>query len=53
MPSIVHVSDLHFGRPAVPEQIDAIAGLLSDGDLRPAFREAALNRLTPDGLITA
>ncbi len=24
MTSVLHVSDLHFGRPAVPEQIDAI-----------------------------
>jgi 3',5'-cyclic AMP phosphodiesterase CpdA len=29
--SIFHVSDLHFGRPAVPEQIDAIEQLIHDG----------------------
>ena len=30
MPSIVHVSDLHFGRPAVPEQIDAIEAMIQE-----------------------
>ena len=25
---ILHVSDLHFGRPAVPEQIDAIEAMI-------------------------
>ena len=29
--SVFHVSDLHFGRPAVPEQIDAIEQLIQDG----------------------
>ena len=29
--SIFHVSDLHFGRPAVPEQIDAIEALIEEG----------------------
>jgi 3',5'-cyclic AMP phosphodiesterase CpdA len=28
MPSVIHVSDLHFGRPAVPEQIDAIEEMI-------------------------
>ncbi len=28
MPRLLHVSDLHFGRPAVPEQIDAIEALI-------------------------
>jgi 3',5'-cyclic AMP phosphodiesterase CpdA len=30
MPRILHVSDLHFGRPAVPLQIDAIEALIQD-----------------------
>ena len=30
MPRILHVSDLHFGRPAVPLQIDAIELLIQD-----------------------
>ena len=29
MPRILHVSDLHFGRPAVPLQIDAIEALIA------------------------
>jgi 3',5'-cyclic AMP phosphodiesterase CpdA len=28
---IFHVSDLHFGRPAVPEQIEAIEGMIQEG----------------------
>ena len=28
MPRLLHISDLHFGRPAVPEQIDAIEALI-------------------------
>lgn len=28
MPRLLHVSDLHFGRPAVPEQIEAIETLI-------------------------
>jgi hypothetical protein len=28
MTSVLHVSDLHFGRPAVPAQIDAIEALV-------------------------
>ncbi|HJU88538.1 MAG TPA: metallophosphoesterase [Gemmatimonadaceae bacterium] len=31
MTRILHVSDLHFGRPAVPEQIDAIEELIQSG----------------------
>ena len=30
MTRILHVSDLHFGRPAVPLQIDAIEALIQD-----------------------
>jgi 3',5'-cyclic AMP phosphodiesterase CpdA len=30
VPRILHVSDLHFGRPAVPLQIDAIEALIQD-----------------------
>jgi 3',5'-cyclic AMP phosphodiesterase CpdA len=30
MPRILHVSDLHFGRPAVPLQIDAIEALIQE-----------------------
>ncbi|MGI8618252.1 MAG: metallophosphoesterase family protein [Gemmatimonadaceae bacterium] len=29
--TIFHVSDLHFGRPAVPEQITAIEGMVQEG----------------------
>src|SRR5688500_13800207 len=29
MTSILHVSDLHFGRPAVPEQIDNVEALVA------------------------
>lgn len=29
--TIFHVSDLHFGRPAVPEQIEAIESLIREG----------------------
>jgi len=28
---VFHVSDLHFGRPTVPEQIDAIEQIIRDG----------------------
>jgi 3',5'-cyclic AMP phosphodiesterase CpdA len=28
---VLHVSDLHFGRPAVPEQIEAIEGAVAQG----------------------
>lgn len=31
MTSVLHVSDLHFGRPAVPEQIEAIEELIQQG----------------------
>jgi 3',5'-cyclic AMP phosphodiesterase CpdA len=31
MTSVLHVSDLHFGRPAVPEQIEAIEELIQGG----------------------
>ena len=30
MPTIFHASDLHFGRPAVPEQIEAIEQLIQE-----------------------
>ena len=30
MITVLHVSDLHFGRPAVPEQIDAIEALIQE-----------------------
>ena len=30
MPSVIHVSDLHFGHPAVPEQFEAIEALILD-----------------------
>jgi 3',5'-cyclic AMP phosphodiesterase CpdA len=30
--TIFHVSDLHFGRPAVPEQIEAIETLIQEGE---------------------
>ena len=30
MTTVLHVSDLHFGEPAVPEQIDAIEGLIQE-----------------------
>ena len=30
MATIFHASDLHFGRPAVPEQIEAIEQLIQD-----------------------
>src|SRR4051794_26880124 len=29
--TVFHVSDLHFGRPAVPEQIEAIEGMVQSG----------------------
>jgi 3',5'-cyclic AMP phosphodiesterase CpdA len=31
MTTVLHVSDLHFGRPAVPEQIEAIEELIQGG----------------------
>ena len=31
MTTILHVSDLHFGKPAVPEQIEAIEALIDQG----------------------
>lgn len=31
MTTIFHVSDLHFGRPAVPAQIEAIEAIIQDG----------------------
>ncbi|HET7583669.1 MAG TPA: metallophosphoesterase [Gemmatimonadaceae bacterium] len=34
MTTILHVSDLHFGKPAVPEQIEAIEDLIRDSDGR-------------------
>ena len=30
MVTVLHVSDLHFGRPAVPEQFEAIEGMIHD-----------------------
>ena len=51
--SIFHVSDLHFGRPAVPEQIDAIEQLIQDrrfdvvaisGDLTQRARSGEFQR---------
>ena len=51
--SVFHVSDLHFGRPAVPEQIDAIEGLIQDrkfdvvaisGDLTQRARSGEFQR---------
>jgi 3',5'-cyclic AMP phosphodiesterase CpdA len=51
--SIFHVSDLHFGRPAVPEQIDAIERLIVDrkfdvvaisGDLTQRARSGEFQR---------
>ena len=30
--TIFHVSDLHFGRPAVPEQIEAIEAMIQEGE---------------------
>ena len=32
MTTIFHVSDLHFGRPAVPEQIEAIETMIQEGE---------------------
>ena len=32
MTTVFHVSDLHFGWPAVPEQIDAIERIIHDGE---------------------
>jgi len=29
MPSVFHVSDLHFGHPAVPEQYEALESLVA------------------------
>ena len=31
MPSVFHVSDLHFGRPSVPAQIEAIENIIQNG----------------------
>ena len=51
--SVFHVSDLHFGRPAVPEQIDAIEELVQDlkldvvaisGDLTQRARSGEFQR---------
>ena len=51
--SIFHVSDLHFGRPAVPEQIDAIERLIQErqfdvvaisGDLTQRARSGEFQR---------
>lgn len=51
--SVFHVSDLHFGRPAVPEQIDAIEQLIQDwkfdvvaisGDLTQRARSGEFQR---------
>ena len=51
--SIFHVSDLHFGRPAVPQQIDAIEQLIQDrrfdvvaisGDLTQRARSGEFQR---------
>jgi 3',5'-cyclic AMP phosphodiesterase CpdA len=51
--SIFHVSDLHFGRPAVPEQIDAIEQVIRDrkfdvvaisGDLTQRARSGEFQR---------
>ena len=51
--SVFHVSDLHFGRPAVPEQIDAIERLIQDrkfdvvaisGDLTQRARSGEFQR---------
>ena len=51
--SVFHVSDLHFGRPAVPEQIDAIEQLIQErkfdvvaisGDLTQRARSGEFQR---------
>ena len=51
--SVCHVSDLHFGQPAVPEQIDAIERLIQDrkfdvvaisGDLTQRARSGEFQR---------
>ncbi len=51
--SVCHVSDLHFGRPAVPEQIDAIERLIQErkfdvvaisGDLTQRARSGEFQR---------
>jgi 3',5'-cyclic AMP phosphodiesterase CpdA len=51
--SVFHVSDLHFGRPAVPAQIDAIEGLIQErrfdvvaisGDLTQRARSGEFQR---------
>jgi hypothetical protein len=57
--SVFHVSDLHFGWPAVPEQIEAIERIIQEskfdvvaispsGRERASFRERLRSFATPE-----
>ena len=41
---VLHVSDLHFGPPAVPEQYDAIAEMISDRDATTSSPSPEISR---------